>query len=241
MMKMDEYDGKAFLATVRGEDFAHAGETQSIDLVFQHLNAKPEWHVLDVGCGRGGTADYVQRHGWGQVRGADIDQESIDYAKQRYPELEFSLCSMEEVGSRFSDSLDLLYLFNVFYAAKDKWAATRSFRKATREGGLLCIFDYVIYDPSAQLPEVFLGQVPATLDEFEQSLRTASWKIRENVNIDREYAQWYQAFLERFDEPSLQEKFSPSVIEDVRKKYNELLSSIENGSMGGAIIIAEAC
>src|ERR1700679_1547306 len=71
-MKMNNFDGKAFLATVRGEDFAHAGEEEAIDLAFAGIGAQPDWQVLDAGCGRGGTADYVNRHGWGNVVGIDI-------------------------------------------------------------------------------------------------------------------------------------------------------------------------
>ncbi len=240
-MKMDEYDGKAFLATVRGEDFAHAGETESIDLVFEHLGTNSEWQVLDVGCGRGGTADYVQRHRWGQVTGADIDQDSIAYARQRYPQLKFVLCSMEDVGEQFPAAFDVIYLLNVFYAGKDKRLAASSFRKASKEGGVLCIFDYIYNKPSEPLPKVFLGQLPATPDELEQSLLNASWKIRENVNLDLQYIEWYQRFLKRFDQPSLQGRFSSTVIEDVRNKYTELLNAIENGSLGGVLLVAEAC
>ncbi len=40
-MKMDEFDGKKFLAAVRGEDFAHAGEKESIDMVFDRIHALP--------------------------------------------------------------------------------------------------------------------------------------------------------------------------------------------------------
>ncbi len=63
-MRMDEFDGKKFLATVRGEDFAHAGEKDAIDLVFERIPAQSNWKVLDVGCGRGGTAHYVNQRGW---------------------------------------------------------------------------------------------------------------------------------------------------------------------------------
>ncbi|MBX9666933.1 MAG: class I SAM-dependent methyltransferase [Candidatus Obscuribacterales bacterium] len=93
-MKMDEFDGKRFLATVGGDDFALAGEIEAIDLVFESMPTMPDWKVLDVGCGRGGTASYVHRKGWGQVTGIDIDQHSIDYAKERYPSLEFHTPSL---------------------------------------------------------------------------------------------------------------------------------------------------
>src|SRR5579885_1084545 len=175
-MKMDEYDGKQFLATIRSADYAHAGEAESIDLVFGMIDSQPSWRILDVGCGRGGTADYVSRHGWGEIAGVDIDEAAIEYARRQYPAHLFSVCDMHSIGERFPGQFDLIYLFNVFYAAQDKQRAVASFRTAAKPDGLLCIFDYVLYDKTRPLPRVFLGQTPATLEEFHELMRTNSWQ-----------------------------------------------------------------
>ena len=45
--------------------------------------------ILDVGCGQGGTANFVQENGWGRVVGFDIEEESIAYAKERYKAVQF--------------------------------------------------------------------------------------------------------------------------------------------------------
>src|SRR5262249_50260458 len=84
-MRMNDYSGKEFLATVRAEDYAHAGEDEASELVFKDIPAKVDRMILDAGCGRGGTADYVQRHGWGEVVGIDIEEQSIERAKEKYP------------------------------------------------------------------------------------------------------------------------------------------------------------
>lgn len=237
---MDEYDGKQFLSTVRGQDFAHAGETESINFVFERIPAHPDWKVLDVGCGRGGTASYVNERGWGQVVGVDIDKSSIEYAQQQFPSLEFAVCSMEEVGERFPEQFDLQYLFNVYYASGQKKEAMASFRRAAKPGGALCIFDYVCYDPNAPLPSVFLDQKPATPQELESFATAASWEITKNENLDQEYIVWYRNFLKKFDDPQLQRGYSSEVIEGVRAKYAELLVAIESGAMGGVLFLARA-
>ncbi len=239
-MKMDEYDGKRFLATVRGDDFAHAGEIESIDLVFESIPTKPDWKVLDVGCGRGGTANYVHTKGWGQVAGIDIDRHSIDYAKERYPALEFQVCAMEEVGARFPEQFDLLYLFNVFYASTEKRLALSSFRKAAKTGGLLCIFDYVYYKPDKPLPAVFLGQTPVTKQNAYNLLKDAYWHLAEDINLDKKYIEWYRNFLDRFDDPELRRGYSEDVINGVHATYLELLNSIEDGVLGGVLLVAQA-
>lgn len=170
-MKMDEFDGKAFLAAVRKEDFAHAGEHESIDLVFGEVGAKSDWKVLDAGCGRGGTADYAHKHGWGNVVGIDIDHDSIEYAKEKYKDLDFTVCDICKVGDQFPSTFDLIYLFNVFYAVTDKTKGMDSFIKAAKPNGLLAIFDYTYYKPNIALPEVMLNQKPPTPSEFEVFIR----------------------------------------------------------------------
>jgi SAM-dependent methyltransferase len=239
-MKMDEYDGKQFLATVRGDDFAHAGEIEAIELTFSLIPTSPTWRVLDVGCGRGGTAFYVHQRGWGNVAGVDIDEPSIAYSRAKYPELDFGLCSMEEVGSRFPEAFDLLYLFNVFYASKDKQVALDSFRRAAKPGAILCIFDYVLYQPEKTLPEVFLGQTPATVDQFDRLTKESSWDVFRNENLDQKYIEWYQAFLTRFDDVNVTRQYSAETITSVRSRYEELLESIETGHLGGRLILAHA-
>jgi SAM-dependent methyltransferase len=237
---MDEYDGKQFLATIRSADYAHAGEAESIDLVFGMLPAQPGWRVLDVGCGRGGTADYVSRHEWGLVTGVDIDKEAIGYARGKYPNLEFATCDMHSVGDQFPEQFDLIYLFNVFYTACDKPAAMMSFRKAARQTGLLGIFDYVMYKTDRRLPSVFLGQKPATFNELDGCMNASSWKLIKNVNLDDKYIEWYRNFLQRFEDPSLSKVYPSQVIADVRSKYAELLDSIEQGILGGAFLLFSA-
>jgi len=239
-VKMDEYDGKQFLATMRSADYAHAGEAESIDLVFAMIPAQPSWQVLDVGCGRGGTADYVNRHGWGHVVGIDIDEAAIESAQTKYPQLEFSVCDIHAVGDRFPAQFDLIYLFNVFYAAIDKNAAISNFKTAAKPGGLLCIFDYVLYNSESPLPKVFLDQTPATPDEFAEYIKVNSMRVISHVNLDAEYIQWYRSFLKRFDNPALIAQYSPDVVDEVRSKYEELFDSLEKGNMGGLLLLASA-
>lgn len=239
-MRMDEFDGKKFLATVRGEDFAHAGEKESIDLVFERLQAQPNWKVLDVGCGRGGTANYVSQRGWGKVTGVDIDESSIVYAKVKYPTSDFSVCAMESVGTQFPEEFDFIYLFNAFYASSDKREAMKSFRKAAKPGATLCIFDYVNYKPEEKLPDVFLGQTPATPAELAEFAKDASWNVTKTENLDQQYIEWYRNFLARFDDPKLKKDYSPEEIESVRAKYSELLAAHESGALGGVLLLAQA-
>src|SRR4051794_28000217 len=115
-MQMNSALGKRILAAVRGADFAHAGEAEAIELALAPVEKDARRTVLDAGCGRGGTAAYVQHHGWGRVSGFDIDATSIEEALGRYPELDLRVADAASADAAFSVAFDLLYSFNAFYA-----------------------------------------------------------------------------------------------------------------------------
>lgn len=239
-MRMNDFDGKEFLAAVRGRDYAHAGEEESINLVFENIPQQSSRRILDAGCGRGGTADYVQRQGWGQVVGIDIDAQSIKYAEEKYPAPEFHVCNVYDAGSMFPDSFQMIYLFNSFYAFQDKSAAMLSLRKAAKPGARLCLFDYLCYQPKILLPEVMLCQKPPTPEEYAALLQEAHWELSKTQNLDEKYLEWYRNFLSKFDVLAQKNIYPQEIIEEGRKKYSQLLFSLEQRIMGGILIVAYA-
>ena len=87
--------GKKILSIIRDGDYAHPGEEEAIELLFQHIQKNINRSMLDIGCGRGGTAHYLNANGWGDITGVDIDSDSIQYAKQQYKSLDFITCNLK--------------------------------------------------------------------------------------------------------------------------------------------------
>jgi 2-polyprenyl-3-methyl-5-hydroxy-6-metoxy-1,4-benzoquinol methylase len=81
-MKMRHFEGKRLLSVIRGSDYAHAGEEEAINLVMSRIPKNNGRLILDVDCGLGGTAKFIQEHGWGQVTGIDIEEESMYMQKK---------------------------------------------------------------------------------------------------------------------------------------------------------------
>jgi hypothetical protein len=69
-MNMNSFEGKRILALIREGDYAHAGEEEAIERVFRAVPKQAGSWLLDVGCGRGGSAEYLRRRGWGRVEGS---------------------------------------------------------------------------------------------------------------------------------------------------------------------------
>ena len=239
-MHMNNFAGKQFLAAVRGSDFAHAGEAEAIELVFAGVVKDSQRSILDAGCGRGGTADYVRRGGWGEVIGLDLEEQSIEYARSQYPHVEFHSGDICDAGQKFPSRFELIYLFNVFYAIADKAQAMLSLRDCARSAARLCFFDYVTYKPEIPVPAVMLSGVPATLSQLDKMLSGAGWKLDERINLDEKYIEWYRSLISRFDDRRLLDQFPPERIESVRQKYEELLCRLVDGTIGGVLLYASA-
>ncbi len=245
-MRMNSAQGKEILARIRGGDYAHPGETAAIDLVFANIPENPRRKLLDVGCGRGGTAFYLQTQGWGSVTGLDIDPDCIAYAKAQYPTCEFYAGDVVNCGEIIPDTFDLIYLFNSFYAFPHQAQALQALRHLAHPQTTLLIFDYTRHGdtPLTQPSEnatPFLPH-PIDLDSFPQTLRQTGWQVSDIKDLSPEYVAWYQEFLHRAAEKQSEiiDLAGVGVWDMVMQIYGALLADLQAGRLGGALIVAEA-
>ncbi|WP_228719935.1 class I SAM-dependent methyltransferase [Methylococcus geothermalis] len=240
---MNSPAGKAILAHAREGDYAHPGEEDAILAAVEGLPRDAIRRLLDVGCGRGGTADWFQRHGWGEVTGVDIDAVSIDEARQRYPEIRFvrqDVCRMEP--ARFS-GFDLVYLFTALYAFPDQPEALRRMRLAARSGAFLLLVDYT--RPAGSPPPPELGPEignPIESETVADTLDAAGWKLQTQEDWSDRFAGWYEDLLKRFERERdwITQTHGPDWYGYVTGWYGALRRALGEGRLGGALIRAVA-
>jgi SAM-dependent methyltransferase len=97
----------------------------------------------DAGCGRGGTAAFVQAERWARVTGVDIDAETIAFAAAAYPSVKFVAAEVTSAGELSPARFDVIYAFNAFYAFPNQPAALSALRIAARPDAILCLFDHL--------------------------------------------------------------------------------------------------
>jgi len=243
-MRMNSAPGKEILSLVREGDYAHPGEENAIDLAFASLPADPSRQVLDIGCGRGGTADYVRRHGWGSVTGIDIDAETLASARELYPEVSFAVADAGRISELWQSRFDLIYLFNAFYAFPDQPRALREMHVAAKPGATLMIFDYTGRDGSPhdsgnannRTPFTHQGWTPLHPDHFPDDLLQAGWQLNLTVNFSVHYTQWYKNLCRRIlaKRDQIISGYGQEWFDYVQTTYQELLDSMEKGAIGGA-------
>jgi SAM-dependent methyltransferase len=244
-MQMNSYQGKELLSLIRDGDYAHVGEREAIDLVLRPYPRHPGRCILDVGCGRGGTAQYVQQRSWGQVVGIDREPESVARARRVYPGVEFHACDVVEAASVLDRTFHLIYLMNSFYAFADQRRALRVLAQLARESGRLILFDYVDrggYEGEEVLADgVPLIPHPLRLCTIGGMLAEAGWRLVSYEDLTPRYERWYDALVRRIDarRSELITAAGPDGFRSVQGQYADLLGCIRGGTLGGAIVRAE--
>lgn len=232
---------KKILSFVRGADYAHAGEEAAIDLVFDTLSKSKDQRLLDVGCGLGGTANYIEKKGWGKVVGFDIDAETIAAAKAKYPNIEFHVCDVLNASKCINEQFDIIYLFNVLYAIPQeaKIQALTELRKLATHATQLVIFDYTeLAKDIACKSYNTKGRYFIQLENIKQQLGAAGWKLIVRKNLDVEYKNWYTDFLHKIVAKkeqiiAMSDAATYQLVHDI---YAEYLTNIKNKKIGGVLL-----
>jgi SAM-dependent methyltransferase len=241
---MISYTGKQLLALIRGSDYAHAGEEAAIELTLRPVPRRASQLLLDVGCGLGGTAKYVQDHGWGTVVGLDVEPDSIARARRVYPGIEFHACDVVQASSVIGHKQDLIYLFNSFYAFEDQPRALADLAQLARPSGQLILFDYTDRGGYDSNPLICDGQpfipYPLRLSGIGDTMHRAGWQLTQVEDLTGAYERWYDALVQRIDGKRAQivDIAGSEGFTFVRGMYASLLGAIRSGRLGGAIVRA---
>jgi len=246
VISLRQYTGKRLVSFLRQGDFAHAGEESAIIKVMSHFPKNKNQTILDAGCGLGGTADYIQRNGWGQVSGFDIEPETINYAKKKYTTIDFYVSDVMNAHKVIGHSYDIICLFNSFYAFSDQLSALKSLYKLAKPNGQMAIFDYSDLEKDQQNPLFRQGDknttpfIPIKVSEINQLLATSGWEKTNLIDLNKEYLSWYQDLMDRLikQEDLVIDKFGPSAFKQAVTTYTQIRDALSNGSLGGCIVYA---
>lgn len=237
---------RLLLSALRDGDYAHAGEAQAIDLVLKTiLSINPNiknGKILDVGCGFGGTLEYLKIQGFQHLYGIDINQDSIDYARGKYAGINFTRMDALKADN-LRDKFDLIVLFNSIYAISDKTKLLQVLNRIANPNAILVLFDYSVKDNKKTLDiKDFAGKpmYPIELTSLSQNLKEANWNILQINDLSKQYIIWYEQFLDKLQgqRKNLESKFLKTDIEQVENSFSYFLSELKTEKLRGAVIYA---
>jgi SAM-dependent methyltransferase len=245
-MRMNSITGKQILALARGGDYAHPGEEAAIELVMAPVPKRSAQVVLDVGCGRGGTAHYLASHGWGSVIGVDLDAENITAARDAYPAQMFLCADAGRLASVWPGRADVVCLFTAFYAFPDQARALSEMRAVAADDATLVIFDYTwpAFDARSEALRAKRSGSwqPLLLDRMPAMLAAAGWRQDATVDLTAEFAAWYGDLADRIvaAQEAIVALAGPAWYEFAAAWYRELADACRDGVVGGAAVYAGA-
>lgn len=241
-MRMRGFEGKKMVALARNGDYAHLGEEEAIEIVLADVPKNNKQEVLDVGCGLGGTASYIQQHGWGNVIGVDIDDEAIYYAQEKYPQITFHACDVVNLPRLFNQRFDILYIFSSFYAFNDQKLALEAMRKVSKRDSKLIMFESVDHYLDEDFHQEIKDNHPLSFPAIERMLSETGWKFSKFKSLDKEYCQWYKSLIQKitYKKNEIINLYSKEAFDTAIKTYTTILKYAEKGASGGGVLYAIA-
>ncbi len=232
---------KQILAILREGDFAHPGEIEAIELILSSVikDSKARW--LDVGCGLGGTAHYIQQKGWGQVTGIDIDESLIHHAKSHYPDLRFVCDDILKCDSLPQQSFECIYSFSAFFCFVSQEMALKNLSRLAASNATLVLFDYsrpnatLIQSPFPWSKTASLFS-PIYLPELKAQLTSTGWRFKESIDLSQNFIHWYTLLLHQFKQK--RDRVEQQSWATLFAGYRQLLTDLNTQKIGGIAVYA---
>lgn len=245
-LALNSATGKSVLAMIREGCYAHPGEEEAIELVFSGFRPRSGFNILDLGCGLGGTAQYIQDKGWGRVIGVDIDEESVEAARDAFPECQFQCADAEDLSIFEEGQFDLVVLFSSYYAFECQNTALNEISRVLKSGGLMLLFDYAAlqYDFSDKAKAFISSRAhswkPIVPQQIGYMLRVAEMDLESYVDLSDRFESWYDQLLNRIaaKKERIIKQYGSLWYDHVHNTYSEILNLIRLRILGGALVSA---
>lgn len=229
---------KRLVADIRGGDYTHPGKTEIIPKVMKEILLSTDNRIIDVGSGLGGTTKYLSRYG--QVTGIDNDSDVIEYARIKYPDMQFIEADVHHLATTIPENLfDTAVLFSSFFSFENQTLACDSLAKICKPGSQLRLLDYC--SPQLQFTNPFHANnlfKPVNKQNIKNIL--GQWEIESEEDITETFEEEYRDIINRLhsDQDRLTKTYSEEAYNKVLSSFNIILSSLQNGDLGGIIIYA---
>ncbi len=250
MKDLRGYEGKKLVSFLRQGDFSHPGEEKAIEIVLNRYHIDHNHTVLDVGCGLGGTVDYIHKRYGCYVFGLDIETEAISYAKAKYHN-NYHFYTGDVVNSHEiikGITFDFMCAFNSFYAFTNQSAALQSLAIIAHKNTNLAIFDYSDLTKNKEKNPLYRSKsgihspfTPIRLDTIGKLLSNNGWCLKQLVDISDKYQKWYGELLEKLkkNEEHILNNNGKEVFVKAKTTYTSIYKSLVNKTSGGVIVHAK--
>lgn len=202
-----------------GQESTEAAQTEKYARLVDEMGVQPGDHVLEIGCGWGGFAEYAARERGLKVTGLTISQEQHDYAVERIKaagledQVDIKMCDYRDERG----SYDGIVSIEMFEAVGERYWPTyfNALRERLKPGAKAALqiitiedwrFDY--YRRSIDFIQKFIfpgGMLPSPT-VLRKEVEKAGLAVQDALTFGDSYSQtlrrWHETFNDRWDEIS---------------------------------------
>ena len=192
------------------EDLNEAQDRKYQEMV-NRLELKPEHHVLEIGCGWGGFAEYAARSVGCKITAITISEAQYEYAKARIEKANLS----DKVEIRLQDYRDVRGTFDriasieMFEAVGEAYWPTffETLKKRLKNGGRATLQiitirdqDFDTYRKSADYIQryIFPGGMLPSMHALEEQIGAAGLRKGDHISFGRDYARTLKIWNDEF-------------------------------------------
>ena len=200
-----------------GQESMEAAQKAKYASMVDQMGAQPGDHVLEIGCGWGGFAEYAAKERGLRVTGLTISEEQLKYAQERIANaglsemVEFKLQDYRDETGQY----DGIASIEMFEAVGEKYwpvyfQTVRDRLKPGRQATLQIItisderFDTYRKGVDFIQKYIFPGGMLPSPSALRQEVGKAGMKVVKSVEFGESYSQtlrrWYETFNDRWDD-----------------------------------------
>jgi len=234
-----------------GQESLENAQTAKYKSMVDQMGAKPGDHVLEIGCGWGGFAEYAAKERGLKVTGLTISQEQYDYATNRIQkaglsdQVEFKLQDYRDERGTY-DGIASIEMFEA--VGEQYWPVYfNSLRERLKPGKnatlqIITVEDarFEIYRKSVDFIQkyIFPGGMLPSPSVLRQEVEKAGLNVMKSIEFGESYSQtlrrWHETFNQRWDDVALlgfDGRF--------RRMWNFYLTSCAAGFHSGCIDVTQ--
>ena len=208
------YSSALFNGNLQG-DFP-AAQIAKYERILTEINAPIGGHILEIGCGWGGFAEYAATSRGLHVTGITLSPAQLESARERIKaaglesQVQFELCDYRDVAKRFGSTFDGVASIEMFEAVGQKYwdSYFQAVQQALRPNARACVQVITIdeqrfeqYESTSDFIQqyIFPGGMLPSPERFEAKAISAQMQVIERFEFGLDYAETLRRWLRQFD------------------------------------------
>ncbi len=201
----------------RGRQSLEAAQRRKYESLVDQMEARPGDHVLEIGCGWGGFAEYAAKERGLRVTGLTLSQEQLAFAQERMRRqgLEDRVTLKLQDYRDETGTYDGVASIEMFEAVGEKYwpvyfdtlrRCLKPGRQATLQIITIADHRWDLYKSSVDFVQkyIFPGGMLPSPSALRREVERAGLRFRKSIEFGESYSQtlrlWHQTFNDRWDE-----------------------------------------